>query len=342
MEERAIRPVSSHRVFYKLVILSIGCSLILVGAGCGPVLVVSHQKSIPPAVEASKCTADDKSCELPGVPFYLVAYRCAHSTSWIRPIYLVTVTVTRAADDKTETAVSRVYDFKTFTAPDDPEKKANKVQKALLAIRSAGAVAKYETLLDDFKANESSDLGAFRQERLPSLPEGENTVLAANVVAPERYVSTDAVYFYNVQRPFNGSANAEINLNEEGILTKASGQVTDKTLDTILSTLGTLGAAALAIPAAAAGATAPAATAQAEGIRALDGGEAKYKFSIQIETKLYKYTHTAYVAKASPPCTPIRTEVGASEDFNSTFEDVTPGASAPQAADKAKADKPKK
>ncbi len=325
------------------IFLTLGVGTVLVGVGCSaPLLEVKHQKGpLPAAPDASACSKDDDACKLPGVPFYAVAYRCSHSTSWLRPVYLVTVTVTKADDGSTVDSAGKVFDLVTFNA--------KAVQTAMTHVRTAGTVSDYKTTLKELTDIPDSDLGAFRQENLPNKPEADNSVLAANQVVAERYVSTEAIYFYNVSRPWNGSANAEIDLSNEGILNKASGQAEDKTLDTILSTLGTLGAAALGIPAAAAG-VAPVATATAEAAKVAGAAAVQYKFSVQIDTKIYKYTHMApefdpaggkkYV---QPPCDPNPTLVGANkEPFNSTFEDVTPGASPPPADDKSKPKKSNK
>ncbi len=328
----------------KLLGLTLGISTLLAGAGCGgPVLEIKHQQALPPAPAASDdCNKDDDSkCKLPGVPFYGVAYRCVHSTSWLRPIYVVSVTVTKVSDNSTVTAVTKVFDLKTFTS--------KTVQDAILGIQSSAPVADYTLILKPLTVIPDSDPSAFKQEGLPNEPEKNNSFLAANVVAADRYVSTQAVYYYNVHRPFNGSASAEVDLNEEGILTKGSGQAEEKTLDTILNMIGTLGAAALGIPAAKAG-VAPAAPAPAAADKldflALDGGKEMYKFLVQVDTKVYKYTHSTPVlsngAFSPPPCIPTTELVGANgEPYDSAFEDVTAGAKTDKPADKEKTEKPK-
>lgn len=346
---RAARCDSIRSVRNKLLGLTFGISSLLAGTGCGgPVLEIKHQQALPAAPAASvDCNKDDDpTCKLPGVPFYGVAYRCVHSTSWLRPIYVVSVTVTKVSDDSTVAAASKVFDLTAFTT--DP------VKTAILKIKSSAPVDDYNPLLTDLTKIPDSDPSAFKQERLPNSPEKDNSFLAANVVAADRYVSTQAVYYYNVHRPFNGSANAEVDLNGEGILTKGSGQAEEKTLDTILNMIGTLGAAALGTPPTAAAATpAPPAAAPQVETNSVNFAEEKkkpkekppekYKFTVQIDTKVYKYTHSTPVTGATPPCTPTAALVGADgkEAYDSTFEDVTAGATTEKPADKAKGDKPK-
>lgn len=75
------------------------CALWLPLAGCGGTLldVSSHSGSHPGALNDCMKTEGD-TCELPGVPFYAVGYRCVHTTAWLRPIYIVTLTVSKEDD----------------------------------------------------------------------------------------------------------------------------------------------------------------------------------------------------------------------------------------------------
>src|SRR5271167_2526616 len=117
---RAAGRHSTLDVLTRILFLTLGVGAVLAGAGCSaPVLDVKHQRGpLPVAPDAEKCGKDDDACKLPGVPFYAVAYRCSHSTSWLRPVYLVTVTVTKADDGSTVDSVGKVFDLKTFNGKD--------------------------------------------------------------------------------------------------------------------------------------------------------------------------------------------------------------------------------
>lgn len=308
--------------------------IIITMAGCtgGNLIEVTRSKPLPSPPEATACAADDSKCGLPGVPFYVVAYRCTHASSWLRPLYVVTVVVSTADDQaRVVAAATKVFDLKTFTTDRQVRDQLLTVQKDLKVPEN-----KYKKDFDDFTRLPDPDIGSFKQENLPKSPEGGNAILASNQVVAERYVATDAVYFYNVKRPKSGSANAEIDLTDEGIINKGSAQAEDKMLATILGTVGTLGAAALGIPSAAAGVGSAAVAAKT---LAVDGG-VSYNFDVQIQTKIYRYIHSAPEPGMSPPCSPDSTLVGTrGEPFNSTFEEIT---AASTASDKSAEKKPQK
>lgn len=178
--------------------------------------------------------AKDQSCDLPGVPFYVVGYRCQHTTVWLQPVYIVTFSAT-SSDGKLIPPRIRFLGRREF--------EDGNVHSILSAIKnsSAGSVAgdQYQILLDGFRSIEGFNPMSFDPMKIltPGSREANEVLLVSNSVAPERYVDARTVYFYNVNKPFVGPASAEIGLSNEGILSKASGQAEDKTLPTILSAL---------------------------------------------------------------------------------------------------------
>jgi hypothetical protein len=149
--------------------------------------------------------------------------------------------------------------------------------------------------------------------------EGQEVLLSSNFVAPDRYVDATVVFFYNVTKPFAGTANAEIDLNDQGILSKASAQIEDKTLATILS--------ALPISDLIKGAVTRASLAKANvpPPPTEKGAAVKYKIDLQLETRIYKHTHSKVDSAEKPPCPASSKLVGADNntDYNFTVEDIT-------------------
>lgn len=146
--------------------------------------------------------------------------------------------------------------------------------------------------------------------------ESKEVLLSSNAVAPERYVDASAVYYYNVKKPWSGTANGEVDLTNEGILSKTSAQVESKTLATIL---GVLPISDL-IKAAA-------------GVKTLPPQTGRYKLDLQIQSRVYKHTRSAVVPGALPPCAPVTILVGADgAPFNFTVEDVTASPTPPSSS----------
>jgi hypothetical protein len=281
--------------------------------GCGGVLKVTSAKPASPTQPSEACKSGQQTpCLLPGVPFYTVGYRCLHTTVWIQPVYLVTFSA--SSDGKTLTTLSRFLGRREFE--DD------NVQSVLAKISKASAsdvdASEYQKLLDDFR--NIVEFNPILFDPLKILTSGSKEYyevqLASNSVTSERYVDASTIYFYNVNKPLVGSANAEVDLSNEGILSKASGQTEDKTLSTILSALPTSDLIKTAAGIGAANSTNPPAVPPASG---------KYKVSLQVQTRLYKHTRTAYDSTQKPPCSPTATLVGANgaTDFNFTVEDIT-------------------
>jgi hypothetical protein len=173
-----------------------------------------------------------------------------------------------------------------------------------------------QTLLDEFKNLPEMDPLRFDTSKIldPNSTEHDEVVLSSNTVTPERYVDANAVHYYNIKKPWAGSANAEVDLSDEGILSKASGQTESKTLETLLSVLPISdlikGAAGVAVGPPVA--------------------QARFKLDLQVQSKVYKHTRSAPVPNKVPPCAPVTALVGADGGaFNFTVEDATEPSAAP-------------
>jgi hypothetical protein len=281
-------------------------------AGCGGrVLEVTRVRPPdPPTQTLSDCQkAEADPCELPGVPFFAVGYRCVHTTVWLRPVYAVTLTVTAQDKNVPAVAVTKFFGLHEFE---------NAATQTLLAeIKASPPVDDYKPLRDSFEKLRGVDPLSFDTTKIthPNSPESQGVVLSSNSVAPERYVDANTLFYYNVKKPWMGATNAEIDLSDEGILNKASGQVESKTAETLLSMFPVSdlikSAAGLLF-----------AQAQVKPPAAKPG---EYKLDLQIETKVYRHTHSAGVPGEKPPCSPDASLVGADgkTPFNFTVEEVT-------------------
>jgi hypothetical protein len=282
-------------------------------AGCGSVLQVTRATPPLPAKSLENCQNDkNHSCDLPGVPFYTVGYRCLHTTVWLQPVYAATLVVT-ASDGKYIPPITKFFGRKEFYNPT--------TQQALNGAKAASKspIEDYKPIMDAFSNLKDIDPLAFDTTKIlvPGSLEGQEVLLATNSIAPERYVDANTVLYYNVKKPWSGTANAEIDLNAEGILSKASGQVQDNTLATILS--------ALPISDLIKGASGFGAMAALQIAPATMNNKTTYKLDLQIQTTIYKHTHSKVDSTEKPPCSSVATLVGADGkiDFNFTVEDAT-------------------
>lgn len=306
-----------------LLLCSITCQW---AVGCGGVIKVTKAKPITPqsqTLEACK-TAKGQPCDLPGVPFYVVGYRCQHTTVWLQPVYIVTFSAT-SSDGKPIPALTRFLGRREF--------EDENVQSSLSAIKNASTAPvpedQYQTLLKGFRSIQGFNPVSFDPMKILTTGSREENevLLVSNTVVPERYIDARTVYFYNVNKPFVGPANAEIDLSNEGILSKVSGQSEDKTLPTILSALPTSDLIKSAAGIGAAGVE----------LRPTTPGEAvKYKVDLQIQTRIYKHTRSSSDSAQKPPCVATSALVGANgaTDFSFTLEDITTPPKAPAATEK--------
>ncbi len=269
----------------------------------------------PPSKTLEECRkAEDGSCALPGVPFYAVGYRCLHTTIWLQPVYAVTMSV--SSDDKT--LLPNPITATKFFGRHELENATNTLTK----IKNAH-VQDYKPFMDEFKALPETDPLLFDTTKIldPASKESTEVILYSNAVAPERYVDASTLLYYNVNMPRSGTSNAEIDLTAEGILSKASGQVESKTLETVLSLFpvsdlikGAAGFAATTPP---------------------PSQKLPYNLDLQVQSKVYRHTHSAPVAGKLPPCDPDATLVGANGQtaFNFTVDEVTSPSPSQQAPD---------
>ena len=317
-------------------IVRVWCLLATAGclqlAGCGGNLfqVTRAKPPDPPSKTLQECKdSNDGSCDVPGIPVYAVAYRCLHTTVWLQPVYVVTLTVTSDSKKDGVPVLSKPITITKIFGRREIEGACTAgmpcVQSTLAEIQQSPQAAEYQTITDEFKALPEMDPLLFDTTRIlePSSTESKEVILYSNSVAPERYVDANAVFYYNVGIPKSGTANAEVDLTDEGILSKSSGQVESKTLETVLGLFPVSD-----LIKAAAGVAAP----------LVPPSEKPYKLDLQVTSKVYRHTRSAPLTGKRPPCQPDAALVGSGgEPYNFTIDDVTAGPPAQPTDNKQKA-----
>jgi hypothetical protein len=320
--------ISAHAI--KMAVLIPAASILVCACG-GPLVMVKTAKD-KTKPEVLECKSGLATCDLPGIPFYPVRYRCVHDTQWLEPIALVTLSIT-ATDEKshfTPIAATKVLNFDDLLG----NAQQGKIRKLLALVQQTPKTDDYASILKDFMALQDSSVVPqdMPAPTFPSTPESLRFVLAANSLAAERYVDSSTVYYFNGSRPWAGSASVEADVNPDGTLSKGSAQMESKTAETILSLLpfadvieGVLSVAStdLAPP------------------PVKKPPEPKYALALKIDNKIYKVQKTAQVTDsgAVPPCAPVFGYAGNGTErlISYSFSEVTSAATPPAKGDDSKA-----
>jgi len=168
---------------------------------------------------------------LPGVPFYAKTAFCVQTSTYLQPVYdvtlsLQTVGTTAAGKDTTygpPRVSSRVISESGYRSPSF---------RTLRQIAAGAAPQQSETdVLSLWAALAAKDVaGGFPTD-------ATDYFLAGNQFSTEVANDYTRVYYYNVRVPLTGSASGEINLDASGSLTKGVAAVEDQTLSTALGVL---------------------------------------------------------------------------------------------------------
>jgi len=218
------------------------------------------------------------------MPFYRAAYRCVHTTTWLQPFYILTLNILdldeKGKPGPVSWSESKVLSLSQFRSQafKDLQSRVRIQSPSQDDVKQAWGVPELRQKPDLYLLSESA------------LPTSEEATLSANLVAPERYIDTHTTYYFNQKKPFSGSANGTIALNEEGIATSVNAQTEDTTFSSIMSTLSVsdliTSAAGLAI--------------------ALVGGpKPKYAFELQITTRVVQHIDSQPQNGSVPPCNPV-------------------------------------
>ena len=205
------------RVFLYLVLATVLCTIL---TGCM-------------AFKISHLTKEGKEENLPGVPFYTKFVACEQETVWIEAIYKLTLIGTTNQNPAMD-----VFSYTKEVSLWDTNQSANfeKLIEAVSQNKPAEAIAAFKNL---------------PQHKVPtqgSLLKTDQLVLASNQNKPSVFVDYTDPYYYNARVPLAGSVAAEINLNQDLTLSKASVNIQEQTLKTVsdmfISAVGAISKAA--------------------------------------------------------------------------------------------------
>lgn len=326
-------------------IVFLACVCLL--CGCGQTIVVHRavkpasttaptapDPSGPSTSKASKTGASEQVERVKGMPFYIKKSGCQHHTSWLQPIYTLTLTVTFTPDkppgDSKETpspfsaSLTMTMPLSFYDSDDVANFRALLSKGHLTPPKNDEEKREQEKLVQDIEG-EWDDLTA-ELDKLKYKPFGLNEdklavcennlpnceVKVENVTEPVLYVDYDTPYYYNSSKPWIGSSQASFKQATDGTLSEGSAQVETKTLQSFLDLFPVK-----ALVSSAAGLASTAAK--------LHGGTGNvagtYKFELATTVKVYKHTHTAKIGAEAPPCVPISNDV-IGEAYNLTVEEV--------------------
>jgi hypothetical protein len=241
-------------------------------------------------------TADAlKTTEVKGVPFYVKVAKCKQETSWLQPVYVLTLkktTTYQFIDEKAAKAAN------PNAKPPDPVVRTG-AKTLCLSQFNTDDVKKLRALLikpGDATPNDVKDIEA-QWAVVAAWPDyvavavDEDTLIGSkdvfevsNTSAPEAVVDYTTTYYYNAPRPWVGSSQIDAKLAADGTLTEGSAQVQSQTLSTILSALPI---STLLTKAAGAGAVVAAALPP-------DATKQTTQYELTITESGYTHTHSRY------------------------------------------------
>lgn len=191
---------------------------------------------------------DVNATNVKGIPFYIKVAQCKQETSWLQPVYTLTLKETTTFQFVNEKA-AKAQD--PNAKPPEPivsaatkslslsEFNSREVQSLRAMLSKPGPVAASQAVLID---------GAWK--KVAALPDyiavavNEDALVAShdvfevsNTSAPEAIVDYSRPYYYNAPRPWIGSSQIDAKLASDGTLTESSSQIQSQTLSTILSSL---------------------------------------------------------------------------------------------------------
>lgn len=283
-------------------------------AGCGgPLLDVSRRSGNHSGALNDCVKTEGSTCELPGVPFYAVGYRCVHTTAWLRPVYIVTLTVTKE-DDPNFPAMATTVNLGLQEFLDDQATFAN--------IEANPRVANYQPFWNEFTDLPGWAVTGFAagSTTAADLAASKEAILVSNVVRPQKYIQAGTVLYYNVKKPWSGTTNAEIDLKDSGTIGKATGQQENTTLQTLASVFAPNGI----VSTAATLAPNESKVTQQPPKKPRKATPGPYHLQLRIVERGYEYTFSAAATKPKAqalPCVPESGYVG--ETSSETTYDTT-------------------
>jgi hypothetical protein len=183
-----------------------------------------------------------------GVPFYIKVAKCKQETSWLQPVYTLTLkktTTYRFVDEqaaKTANPTAKPPDPVVHTASKTLSLSQFNTQDVRI-LRALLSKAGDATPGDVKDIEEKWNVVAVWPDYV-AVPVNEDTLInskdvfeVSNTSMPEAIVDYGTTYYYNSKRPWAGSSQIGAKLAADGTLTEGSAQVESKTLSTILAAL---------------------------------------------------------------------------------------------------------
>jgi hypothetical protein len=225
--------------------------------------------------------------DVDGIPFYKKIPVFVQTSIYLDPYYEVSLFVSQGEPGK-EAAISSIPSAIMLIAESDLPKFSNFVNQAR-KLTSVGAILnKFKSILpekDHYQIRGPNSFKDIPKEDGPAKESLKLPKLYSNNIETRIVVDWKNLYYLNYKTPVVGSSSLAAELNADGTLAKAAGEIEDKTLETIVGAV----AAFLPIKEFFTDRWIPATKITKGGLQA---GEGIIAISLGIEKKICKYTLT--------------------------------------------------
>jgi hypothetical protein len=241
-----------------------------------------------------------------GVPFYVKVAKCKQETSWLQPVYTLTLKKTSIFSLRDESTV-KAHDANS--RPTDSVVRFNVTKVLSLSQINSNDVQNLKTLLSQPRAADLLQARVIDDawKNISGIPDyqplaaNEDALVGSgdvfelsNASNAETVVDYSRLYYYNAPRPLIGTSQIDATFASDGTLTEASAQVQGQTLSTILSTiLSVVSPSALLTNASNVGTFAAAALPP-------DAVQETFQYELTTVETGYIHTHARYVDFALP------------------------------------------
>jgi len=275
----------------RLVVLTLTC---LVLSGCLSTVRIKR--------DPITGTSTNKQ-DVAGIPFYVKTAKCKQESTWIEPVYTLTLKKTTTykflndAEAKKVDAKLPAPEVRTASkvlSKSQFQPSTNAPLQTLLALLN-----KPNTSAPDIIAIENAwALIIAKDDYIPLstseddlIKAGKEVIETANTSTPEVVVDYKTVYYYNAPRPWVGTSQVDAKLAADGTLTEGSAQVQGQTLSTILTAVTSVFSTVVSkIPSFGPGAPP-------------DATSTTTQYDLTVQKEAYQHTHTRY-GDFSNPCAP--------------------------------------
>ena len=173
---------------------------------------------------------------VPGIPFYLKTAKCKQETTWLEPVYTLTLKKTttykfldeeaaKKAGAKLPAPEVRVASKVLALSQFQPSNTSLQKLLALLAKPNLSDPDRIEIEASWAAVVAVPDYVPLSQEEDALIKAGINIIKISNTSSPEAIVDYAQVYYYNAPRPWVGTSQVDAKLASDGTLTEGSAQV---------------------------------------------------------------------------------------------------------------------